>query len=113
MTEESKTEETMPEEVAPQQDLQITAGDVALMVKIIDAGAERGAWRGEEMGTIGGLRSKMAAIVRAVAPVEDSVAEDAEGSEEEVVEEDATEETVVEEPVETKPKRKRGSKSAA
>ena len=47
---------------------QITAGDLALMVKIIDAGSERGAWKGEELGTIGTLRNKMAEILQIIAP---------------------------------------------
>jgi len=75
MTEETKnTEEQKVQEVQPQS-LQITAGDLALMVKIIDAGSERGAWKGEELGTIGAVRTKMVAIVRSVAPVEDAVAD--------------------------------------
>lgn len=47
---------------------QITAGDLALMVKIIDAGSERGAWKGEELGTIGTIRNKMAEILQIIAP---------------------------------------------
>lgn len=105
MTEET-TNETVQTEAAP---LQVTAGDIALVVKVIDAGAERGAWKGEEMGTIGALRAKMVAIVKAVAPVEDAVAESAEDSDEVVAEDTAVEETGGE----AKPRRKRGSKSAA
>ena len=104
MTEE--TTNTVQTEAAP---LQVTAGDIALVVKVIDAGAERGAWKGEEMGVIGALRSKMVAIVKAVAPVEDAAVADAENSDE-VVAEDAVSEV---EDGEAKPRRKRGSKTAA
>jgi len=91
----------------PQAVPQITAGDLALLVKVIDAGAERGAWKGEEMGTIGNIRSKLVAIVKSVAPVQDTVAETG-------ATEEAPEETVAtEEVTDTKAKRKRGTKSAA
>ena len=106
MTEE--TTNTVNEAPAPQVP-QITAGDLALLVKVIDAGAERGAWKGEEMGTIGSIRTKLVTIVKSVAPVEDAVAEKVEE------EDDSTEESVVAEATteETKVKRKRGTKSAA
>jgi len=95
MTEEtSNTEET-------QEIPQVTAGDLALMVKIIDAGSERGAWKGEELGTIGAIRTKMVAIVQSVAPVEDAAASDEEATE--VAE--VTEEAPVEETTKTKSKR--------
>lgn len=55
-------------ENAVQETPQITAGDLALMVKIIDAGSERGAWKGEELGTIGTIRNKMAEILQIIAP---------------------------------------------
>lgn len=105
MTEETKTEET-------QEVLQVTAGDLALMVKIIDAGSERGAWKGEELGTIGSIRTKMVQIVQSVAPVEDTVAdgEEAEEATEEVAEVVEVEEAPV---AEAKPKRKRAAKPTA
>jgi hypothetical protein len=56
----------------PTEALQITAGEIALVVKIFDTGSERGAWKGEEMSTIGTLRDKLAAIVRAVSPQEET-----------------------------------------
>ena len=101
MTEETKTEETVA-----QEPLQVTAGDLALMVKIIDAGSERGAWKGEELGTIGAVRTKMVAIVQSVAPVTDEVDETDESVDEPV------EETVVTEETKPKSKRKRGSAAA-
>lgn len=56
-----KTEET-------QEGSGVTAGDIALMVQVIDAGSQRGAWRGEELATVGALRNKLAAIVKALNP---------------------------------------------
>lgn len=99
MTEETNTE--------VQEVPQVTAGDLALMVKIIDAGSERGAWKGEELGTIGAVRTKMVAIVQSVAPVADeAAAEEGEGE----VEGDVEEVSVTAEPEEKpKSKRKRGS----
>ena len=98
------SEETNNEEV--QSALQVTAGDLALIVKIIDAGSERGAWKGEELGTIGNLRTKMVAIVQSVAPVQDAIED---GAEKAVDGEEAVE-TATEE---TKPKRKRAATTAA
>ena len=46
----------------------ITAGDLATMVNIIDAGSQRGAWRGEELSAIGNLRTKLAEVVKAMSP---------------------------------------------
>lgn len=65
----------------------ITAGDLTVMVRIIDAGSKRGAWNGDELSAIGELRNKLAAVVRAVTP-EESVEESVEESE---TEEEATE----------------------
>ena len=84
MAEEAKNPEAPAEEVPT-----ITAGDLNLMVNIIDAGSQRGAWRGEELSTVGNLRTKLAAVVKAVTPA----AETAEGGTQEVQdEEQATEE---------------------
>ena len=59
MAEEVKQEVEMPT---------ITAGDLATMVNIIDAGSQRGAWRGEELSAIGNLRTKLAEVVKAMSP---------------------------------------------
>lgn len=87
-----KTEET-------QESSGVTAGDLALMVQVIDAGSQRGAWRGEELATVGALRNKLAGIVKALNPKEETkeeadtveVTEEADTSEvtEEVAEDDA------------------------
>ena len=63
-----KTEET-------QEGSGVTAGDLALMVQVIDAGSQRGAWRGEELATVGALRNKIAAIVKALNPQAEETAE--------------------------------------
>jgi len=98
MTEETNTE--------VQEVPQVTAGDLALMVKIIDAGSERGAWKGEELGTIGAVRTKMVAIVQSVAPVTDEATAE-EGEVDEATVETAA--AVVDTEDKPKPKRKRGS----
>ena len=56
----------------------MTAGDLALMVQVIDAGSQRGAWRGEELATVGALRNKLAGIVKALnPPAEETTTEEA------------------------------------
>lgn len=85
MAEEAKTEDVAA--MTAGADLpQITAGDLATMVRIIDAGSQRGAFKGEEMETVGALRNKLATVVNALAPK----TEETEGEVE--VEADATEE---------------------
>ena len=86
MAEEAKTKE--PEAVAPTTP-NITATDIATVVRIIDAGSQRGAWRGEELATIGAVRDKFSAVVKALTP-----AAPAEEASEDAVVEDAAEETV-------------------
>jgi len=78
-----KTEET-------QESSGVTAGDLALMVQVIDAGSQRGAWRGEELATVGALRNKIAAIVKALNPPAEETAEETEAPAE--VAEEAVEE---------------------
>jgi len=56
------------EETATTETPSITAGDLRMMVNVIDAGSQRGAWKGEELATIGNLRTKLVAVVQAVAP---------------------------------------------
>jgi len=87
-----KTEET-------QEGSGVTAGDLALMVQIIDAGSQRGAWRGEELATVGALRNKLAAIVKSLNPPAEVTKEEADTAE--VTEEaDADAAEVTEEAVE-------------
>ncbi len=81
-----KTEET-------QESSGVTAGDLALMVQVIDAGSQRGAWRGEELATVGALRNKIAAIVKALNPQAEETAEKTEAPAEVTEEASETEET--------------------
>jgi hypothetical protein len=58
-------EDNMPE--APQ----LNIGDLVSMVKIIDACSERGAFKGNEMGSVGAVRDRIAAFAEANQPVEE------------------------------------------
>lgn len=90
-----KRKKKMAEEVQ-QVDTQVTAGDLATMVRIIDASSQRGAFRGEELETVGALRTKLASIVNALAPSAEETEEGKEETEEESTEsvvEDAIEES--------------------
>ena len=46
----------------------ITAGDLTTVINVIDAGSQRGAWKGEELAAIGALRNKFVAVLTVVAP---------------------------------------------
>ena len=74
-------------------DTQVTAGDLATMVRIIDASSQRGAFRGEELETVGALRTKLATIVNALAPAVEETEETEEGGEESADSEDTVEES--------------------
>lgn len=76
MAEEKTTEEVTAEVVAPTETPSITAGDLRMMVNIIDAGSLRGAWKGEELATIGNLRTKLAAVVQSVTPQTEEAAQE-------------------------------------
>lgn len=106
-------DETNKIEQQPAPDLQVTAGDLALLVKIIDAGSERGAWKGEELGTIGAIRTKMAQIVKSVAPVEDTVDKTDEEDEDSGSQEVEAVDEVDEDEGEPKPKKRAAKKAAA
>lgn len=49
-------------------DTNVTLQDIITMVNIIDACSERGAFKGNELATVGTLREKLAAFVRANQP---------------------------------------------
>ena len=53
----------------------ITAGDLKMMVTVIDVGSQRGSWKGEELATLGTLRNKLAAVLQSVAPQTEETAE--------------------------------------
>lgn len=42
----------------------LTMNDVMMMLQIVDASAQRGAIRGDEMVTVGNLRSKLEKLIR-------------------------------------------------
>lgn len=88
MAEEAKAEE-IAAMTANKEVPQISAGDLATMVRIIDAGSQRGSFKGEEMETVGALRNKLATVVNALAPKPEETKETEEGGVE--VEADATE----------------------
>ena len=49
---------------------QLNIGDLVSMVKIIDACSERGAFKGNEMASVGAVRDRIAAFAEANQPVE-------------------------------------------
>ena len=65
---------TMPDTSLPTIDI----NDIALIVQLIDVCSTRGAFRGEELATVGAMRTKFAEIVKsqqAPAPAEAPKAE--------------------------------------
>jgi hypothetical protein len=54
----------MPDTSLPTIDI----NDIAAVVQLIDVCSTRGAFRGEELASIGGLRTKLAEIVKANQP---------------------------------------------
>jgi hypothetical protein len=50
----------------------IDINDLASVVQLIDVCSTRGAFRGEELAMIGGLRTKLAEIVKANTPAPDA-----------------------------------------
>ena len=74
-------------ETAPQVDTGVTMNDIALAVRIIDLAAERGAFKGVDMTTVGACRDRLATFVTTNAPpppvpaeVDGAVAADAEAA---------------------------------
>jgi len=55
-------------ETAPQVDTGVTMNDIALAVRIIDLAAERGAFKGVDMTTVGACRDRLATFVTTNAP---------------------------------------------
>lgn len=51
-------------------DTNITINDIIMMVNIIDACSERGAFKGNELASVGTLRDKLANFVRENQPAE-------------------------------------------
>ena len=79
-------ENTVAEEA---QTPDINLNDIRNILSVIDACASRGAFKGEEMQSVGALRNKVAAFVEANLPQEEEPAD--EESAEETTEETAAE----------------------
>lgn len=56
---------------APQQAPSLGINDIAMAVRIIDVSAERGAFRGPELASVGKVRDTLAAFVSANQPTEE------------------------------------------
>lgn len=62
----------MTEQTAPQLNL----NDFAIIINIIDVCTERGAFKGNELLTVGTLREKLAGFVKANTPTQEPVTEE-------------------------------------
>ncbi len=54
----------------------LNIGDLQSIIKIIDACSERGAFRGNEMASVGAVRDRIAAFAEANAPKPEEINED-------------------------------------
>jgi hypothetical protein len=66
-----------------EQQPQLTLNDFALVINIIDACTERGAFKGNELAVIGQLREKFVAFVKANTPEQEQTEANTEETEEE------------------------------
>ena len=89
-------ETTLDQVADDQQPASITAADLSLVVRIIDAGSSRGAWRGEELTVVGGLRDKLISVLKVVSPESFKTAETDEATTDNASQEQT--ETAVQEP---------------
>lgn len=64
------------EQVNEQPTVSLGVGDLAGVVRIIDACSERGAFKGPELESVGALRGKIAAFVEANSPKPEEPAEE-------------------------------------
>jgi|TARA_B110000444_G_scaffold246092_1_gene267252 hypothetical protein len=88
MSEEVNTQEapaTEPENNEPQ----ISLADFSATLQVIDVCTQRGAFRGEELSSVGQLRDRINAFVQHHAPAKEEGEEATEEATEEVVEETA------------------------
>jgi len=67
--------------MADETNVQLNLNDFALVINIIDACTERGAFKGNELAAIGQVREKFAAFVKANTP-EEAKATETEATEE-------------------------------
>lgn len=58
-------------ETAQDSSPQITVVDLQNILQVIDVAAQRGAFRGNELTSVGSVRDKLAAFLEAVAPAEE------------------------------------------
>lgn len=69
MTEENTTPEAETEAPAPMDPVidpnQLTVADLKMMARIIQVGSQRGSFKAEELGTVGGLYNKIIAFLGA------------------------------------------------
>lgn len=66
----------------PEQATQLSLNDFALVVNVIDACTERGAFKGNELSSIGQLREKFVAFIKENTPEQDATTDDAEPTDE-------------------------------
>lgn len=66
----------MTEPVAAEEVPQITLVDLQNTLRIIDVAAERGAFKGNELTSVGGVRDKLDTFLTAVLPKEDEAKEE-------------------------------------
>lgn len=67
---------TTPETAETQEAPSIGLPDIANALRIIDAAAERGAFRGPELSQVGAVRDRIAAFLEAVLPKQEEAATD-------------------------------------
>lgn len=104
-------EETTGVEEQEEEKTAISIVDVQNLLHIIDVAAQRGAFKGEELSQVGGVRDKVAKFLAENTPVAD--AGDGDAAPETVAEEAPVEEAVVEVPVEENKPKKSTKKKAA
>jgi hypothetical protein len=63
-------------EETPQEAPQITLVDLQNALRIIDFAAERGAFKGGELSSVGSVRDKIATFLESVLPKEEPAAEE-------------------------------------
>lgn len=62
-------------ETVQEETPQITIVDLQNILQVIDVAASRGAFRGNELTSVGSVRDKLAAFLEAVAPKEETAEE--------------------------------------
>jgi hypothetical protein len=79
MSEETPTEEqVLPETQEEAKTPDVNLGDFKSVLQIIDVASQRGAFRGEELSSVGAVRDRIAAFVGFHTPKEEAAPEEAE-----------------------------------